>query len=101
MNIPESQIVLKKKVGKSKTGDVTYLKTVGGLHLVVNGRGTILGSGPHRAVARHLAQQFDPELQWTELSKSDHVDVAYFQHLLPEYEALTREFRTAQLLRQE
>ncbi len=96
MNIPEAQISLKKRVGKSKAGDVTYIKTVGGLHLVVNGRGIVLGSGPHRAVARHLAQQFDSDLQWTELSKSDHVDPSYFQHLLPEYEALTREFRKAQ-----
>lgn len=96
MNIPDSQIVVKKKVGRANGKEVTYLKTVGGLHLVVNHRGTVLGSGPHRAVARKIAQQFEPNLEWTELSKSDHVDSSYIEHLLPEYEALTRQMRQAQ-----
>jgi hypothetical protein len=96
MNVPESQIVLKKKVGKSSGKDVTYIKTSGGLHLVVNHKGIVLGSGPHRGVARHLAQKFDKDLNWTELSKSDHIDSAYFEHLLPEYEQLTRDLRSAQ-----
>lgn len=96
MNVPESQITLKKKVGKSNGRDVTYIKTVGGLHLVVNHKGTVLGSGPHKGVARHLAQKFDSDLTWSELSKSDHVDFSQYEHLLPEYEALTRQFRAAQ-----
>lgn len=96
MNIPENQISIKKKVGRSKDGEVTYMKTVGGLHLVVNKRGIVLGSGPHRAVARHIATQFEPGLEWTELSKSEHVDLAHFEHLLPEYTALTQEMRATQ-----
>jgi hypothetical protein len=96
MNIPEAQIVLKKKVGEANGKDVVYIKTVGGLHLMVNSRGNVLGSGPHRAVARHLATKFEPDIQWTELSKADHVPLAHYEHLLPEYEALTKEFRKAQ-----
>lgn len=96
MNVPENQIVTKRKVGKSNGKDVTYIKTVGGLHLVVDHRGIVLGSGPHRGVARHIAKKMDSELTWTELSKSDHIDLAYFEHLLPEYEALTNQLRKAQ-----
>jgi hypothetical protein len=96
MNIPEAQIVLKKKVGKSHGNDVTHIKTVGGLHLVVNHKGIVLGSGPHRAVARKIATQMEPDIQWTELSKSDHVELSAYEHLLPEYQALTKQFREAQ-----
>lgn len=96
MNVPEQQIVLKKKVGKSNGKDVTYIKTVGGLHIVTNHKGIVLGSGPHRAVARHIARQFDPDIEWTELSKADHTPLGYFEHLLPEYTAITTQFREAQ-----
>lgn len=96
MNIPESQIVLKKKVGESNGKPVTYIKTSGGLHLMVNSKGTILSAGPHRAVARHLAQKFDPEINWTEMSKAEHIPVEHFASVLPEYEQLTRDFRAIQ-----
>lgn len=96
MIIPETQIILKKKVGHSQGKPVTYIKTAGGLHLIVNSRGVVLSTGPHVGVARHLAQKFDKDLNWTELSKSDHVDSSYFEHLLPEYEQLTRDLRSAQ-----
>jgi hypothetical protein len=95
MNVPSSQIEFKKKVGKSDDKDVYHIKTTGGLHVVYKdeGKPTILGAGPHRAVARHLASKFDDRITWTELSKSDHYDVESFQHLLPEYEALTEAMR--------
>jgi hypothetical protein len=96
MNIPEQQITLKKKVGKSKGKEINYTKTVGGFHIITNHRGIVLGSGPHRAVARHIARQFDPDIEWNELSKSEHVPLAYFEHLLPEWEAITSQFRTSQ-----
>lgn len=96
MNVPQTQIVFKKKVGKSGSSDITHIKTVGGLHLIVNGKGTVLGSGPHRAVARKIAGSFDPDINWTELSKSDHIDESVYEHLLPEYRDLTRQMRAAQ-----
>ena len=96
MKVPEAQIALKKNVGKSNGGDVTHIKTVGGLHLITNSRGIVLGSGPHRAVARKIASQFDPDIQWTELSKADHVELSAYEHLLPEWESNTRQFRDLQ-----
>lgn len=99
MQIPEAQIILKKKVGTVNGSDVTYIKTVGGLHLMVNNRGNIISTGPHRQVARHLANRYEPDIQWTELSKADHVPLAHYEHLLPEYEALTKQFREMQGLK--
>ena len=96
MQIPSNQIEFKKKVGKSKGKPVFHVKTRGGLHVIADDKGTVLGSGPHRAVARHLAQKFEPDVEWTELSKSDHVDFEAYAHLLPQYEALTERMRALQ-----
>lgn len=95
MSIPAAQIVVKKAVGKSEGKDVTYIKTVGGLHLITNHKGIVIGSGPHRQVARTIANRY-AEVEWTELSKADHLPLEAYQHLLPEYEALTVELRKAQ-----
>ncbi len=93
IKIDQAQIEFKRKVGKSGEQDVYHYKTVGGLHVIAKGNGTIMSAGPHRAVARHLAQKFDPGVNWTELSKSDHYDQSAFEHLLPEYEALSDAMR--------
>lgn len=96
MLLPANQIEFKKKVGKVKDKAIWHIKTRGGLHVMATDGGTVIGSGPHRAVARHLAQKFEPDATWTELSKSDHVDLEAFQHLLPRYEAMTNQMRELQ-----
>lgn len=96
MDIPTEQIAYKKKVGKLDGNPVIELATTGGLHLVVTARGgkvETLGTGPHRAVARHIAKKRQPEIQWTELAKADHVEEVYMTPVLPKYEALTLEMR--------
>lgn len=91
------------KVGKLGKKDVYQYKTKGGLYMVgvskVGGM-EILGSGPHRAVARIVAEKEvakkaaeDDELVWTELSKSDHVPPEHYEFILPEYEELTGRMR--------
>jgi hypothetical protein len=99
MDISPKQLVSKKKVGICKKGEVMYAKTKGGLHMVFVAPGEgkkpeFLGFGPHKAVARHLAEENEPDLEWTELSKSDHYNLEDFQHLLPEYRELTNQART-------
>jgi len=98
MVIPEEQVVSKKKVGKSKGEDVYHLKLKGGLHIMAKGpQRRVLGAASHRAVARHLAQKFEPEVEWTELSKSeDHVSPDYFDAMVPYYEDVTRSLRDLQ-----
>ncbi len=96
MQIPSNEVEFKRKVGKARGHDIYHLKLCGGLHVMALDTGTILGAGPHRAVARHLAQQFEPEAEWTALSKSDHVDFEVFEHLLPRYEEITLAMRAVQ-----
>jgi hypothetical protein len=89
------------KVGKLGKKDVFQYKTKGGLYMVgvpkVGGM-EILGSGPHRAVARIVAEKNtekknEEALEWTELSKSDHVPPEHYAFILPEYEELTERMR--------
>lgn len=98
LQIPAAQIEFKKKVGvcRSKGRDVIHYKTRGGLHLMALDNGHVIGSGPHRAVAKKIAKQHEEDIEFTELSKSDHVDEEAYAHLLPKYEALTKHIRELQ-----
>lgn len=100
-NIPENQVEFKKKVGKIKDQAVYHIKTRGGLHIIAKTGGEIIGSGNHRAVARHIAQKYEPDVVWTELSKSDWYPVDSFQHLLPEAETTTADLRRLQAEKKE
>jgi hypothetical protein len=97
MDLSAKQIDEKpKKVGNLHGKPVYHLRTKGGLHILVTPGGTgyeTLGTGPHRAVARHIAQKHEPEIVWSELSKSDHVDIEAFEMVLPKYENLTDALR--------
>lgn len=96
--ITPDQIAYRKKVGKLGNDTILEIGLIGGLHLIAKssgGRAEILGAGPHRAVARHIAKKRNPEIQFTELNKSDHIEPQYFEDLLPQYEALTDGFAKA------
>lgn len=98
-NISSDQIAYKKKVGTLGKDAVIELATKGGLHLIVtvhNGKVETLGTGPHRAVARHIAKKRESSIQWSDLSKSDYVDEVHFASCLPKYEAITDAFRKAE-----
>lgn len=98
-SIPASEIKYKKKVGSDGEDAVHEIATVGGLHLIVAARkrGTeTLGIGSHRAVARYLAQKKAKSLQWTELSKSEHVEDRFIEHLLPKWSKITDRQRAAE-----
>jgi hypothetical protein len=98
--ITQDQIAYRKKVGKLGDAQVMEIGLIGGLHLIAkagaDGKATVLGAGPHRAVARHIAKKRNPEIEFTELNKSDHVEPQYFADLLPRYEVLTDEFQKLQ-----
>lgn len=100
MNLKPEHVESKKKIGMLRGKPVIHLKTTGGFHLIVSmndsGGFETLGTGPHAAISRHIAEKREPEISWTELSKSDYVPVEHFQHLLPEYEAVTDQIRKLQ-----
>ena len=77
MEIAEKHIKEKKRIGTLKGEPVIEVLTQGGLWMVVckkDNKAQTLGTGPHRAVSRYIAQKLNPDMLLTELSKSDHVD---------------------------
>lgn len=93
IEIDESQLDGKpRKVGTLHGKPVMYFKTKGGFHLHVvmkSGAPEYIGTGSHAAVCRHVSKLREPDVIWTELSKSDHVELEHFQELVPGYEELT------------
>lgn len=89
------------KVGMQGSKVVLQYRTKGGLYIVgvpKTGGMEMLGSGPHRAVARisaekTIAKKGDEDIVWTELSKSDHIPPEHYEFILPEYEELTLRMR--------
>lgn len=99
INVTPEQVQYKKRVGKIGNLPVIELATTGGLHLIVCARGgqaEVLGTGPHRAVARFIAKKREDKIEWSDLEKADYVDPAFFQDILPRYESLTDDFRSRQ-----
>jgi hypothetical protein len=96
MNLIADHISYKKNVGTLKGKPVIELATTGGLHMIVtaqNGGVETLGTGPHRGVARYIAEQHEPDIIWTELSKADYLDPEHFAFCLPAYQELTERMR--------
>ncbi len=89
MKIDQTQLKGKpKQVGSLDGKPVHSLETKGGLHILASA-GEIISAGPHRAVARHIAQKQHPAIKFSELSKSDFCPEESYLHLIPKYEALT------------
>lgn len=92
MDLKPQDIQSKKKIGTLDGNPVIEVVTTGGFHMVVvakSGGVRTLGTGPHKVVARYIAEKRNPSIKLTELAKSDWVPAETFQHLLPRYEALT------------
>lgn len=100
MDIREEEVAYKKKVGKLDGHPVIEVGLKGGLHLLFhakNGKIETLGAGPHRAVARHIAKKkTEDKIEFTDLSKADHIEPEHFADVLPYYEALTDAMRERQ-----
>lgn len=97
INVTQDQLADKpKKIGKVGETPVYHAVTKGGFHMVMmmrKGSLLTLGTGSHKALSRHVAEQVEPKLEWTELTKADYVDPRHFQHLVPKYLELTRRMR--------
>lgn len=96
LSLTPEHVASKKRIGHLKENPIFEILTTGGLYLNVLGKGAgfeVIATGPHRAVARYIAEQRYPGLVWTELSKSDWVDPADFQGILPKWQELTDRMR--------
>jgi hypothetical protein len=99
MNIPQNQITYKKKIGESDGHELWGLGTMGGLHLIVKATGATfetVATGPHKAIARHIAKKKCPGAKFDSLEKSESLSQDIIDSLSPTYEALTDSFRKAQ-----
>jgi len=100
MNIEASEVAYKKKVGKLDGQPVFEVGLKGGLHLVLASRAgkfETLGAGPHRAVARFIAKKkTEDKIEFTDLSKADHVEPEHFADVLDDYIRLTDALRERQ-----
>jgi hypothetical protein len=99
MQIQPQEIDYTTRIGQTEDGyPVHEIGLKGGLHIVCSKRGPkidYLGVGPHRAVARYLAKKRQPGLKLTSLAKSEWVDPATFQDMVPKWESITDAFRSA------
>ncbi len=85
-----------RKLGTLKGRPVMHVRTKGGLHIIAAPKGgsfETLGMAHHVAVAKHMAQRYEPDVVWTELSKSEHWDIRSYESLIPEAEQLTAQAR--------
>lgn len=97
MNISQDQVSSIKDIGNLRDSKVFEVMTKGGLFLVVgskNGKRVTLGAGPHRAIARFIAKESEPELNITELSKSDSLDAIDLNNSLPACRVLTKKIQS-------
>lgn len=87
-----------RRVGTYASRPVMEVRTKGGLHLIVSPRADkgpeVLGTGPHRAVARAVALKHH-KIEWNDLTKGDWIDPIHYQFLMPQYEELRTRFRAA------
>lgn len=100
MDIEPKQLAEKpRKIGEMNGRNVYSLRTKGGWHMVVapkEGRMETLGAGPLAAVAQHIATKKHQGINWTELSKSEHVSPEAIESIVDKYELVTNEIRKHQ-----
>lgn len=75
VSITPADLAERRRIGKRGADDAWLLVTKGGYNVVVStargGVATVLGCGPHPAVAKFLAEKQHRDLVITELAKSE------------------------------
>lgn len=92
LDLQPVHIKYKKLIGKKGANPIHEILTTGGLYIEVMGKGAgfeVIGTGPHRGVARHIAEHKCPGIEWTELAKGEYVPPEHYMHLVPAYLAYT------------
>lgn len=88
-----------KKIGELEGKPVFNVLTKGGLtmvaHLADNGDINVLGVGSHQLIARAVATNEHPKINFTELSKSEsNLAPDVLKKYMPEFLELTHKFQT-------
>lgn len=96
MLLTKEQIATAERVGRATSGDVFECTANGGLVIIEirksSGKKEILGVGPHRGIARYIAECNDPSIKFTDLQKSQSIlgadDVRYSIALTRRFQAV-------------
>lgn len=94
LNLTPVHVKHKKQIGRVRGSPVWEVLTTGGLYMDIlarDGSFEVIGTGPHQALARHIAEQKQPMIEWIELSKSDFLDYVDYAFLIPKYSMETEE----------
>jgi hypothetical protein len=87
MIIPSDEICYKEICGKLGNKTLYKVGVIGGLHLVElrspDGSKQVIGAGSHPGVARMTAKRLHPDIEWTELAKSQEIDERDVSDILP------------------
>lgn len=89
LKIKPEEIKSKKQIGKIRGKPVFALATRGGLHVVAASGMPPLALAPHPYVARFMAKKRNPDLEITELSKSEWMPESAFADILKYWEGVT------------
>jgi hypothetical protein len=98
MQVEARHIASKKRIGTLHGQAVTELLLKGGLVLVAtvkDGKPQMLAAAPHVAVARYMAERAEPDIELTELSKSEEVSLAGILSVVDRYQKLTDNWNSA------
>jgi hypothetical protein len=93
MNIPRNQISYRKRIGSAGRHSLYGIGVIGGLHIVANDEGEILGMGSHPLMARHIAKKHASDVTFSDMAKSEAIDPRDFADLLPHWESETDRIR--------
>jgi hypothetical protein len=96
MELTQEQIESVDPIGQLDDKKVYRVVTKGGLNLVVinkNAKTKILGAAPHKALAKYIAEKEEPEIQWTELAKSEPLDQSVIDAHYPRWSEFTKELQ--------
>jgi hypothetical protein len=87
VSLTANDLASRRKIGKRGSDDAWLLETKGGYNVVVStdprGNPTVLGCGPHPAVATFLAEKAHGDLVVTQLAKCEKPTPAEMRQMLP------------------
>lgn len=92
--IPRNEVASRRQVGRHNGKPVWAVTAIGGIHTILVGNdGKPVGVGNHAALARHVAKQMCPGIEFDSLEKSEYVPYAAIADLVPDAMEMTRAVR--------
>lgn len=79
-----------ERVGKLRGEPVFLMQTKGGFNIVYSqAAGRVIGSAPHKGLAKHIATLNEKDVEFDELSKAEPFDPSLFQNIIQDWLEVT------------